>query len=156
MDLRIVINRSLAYGILTLTVFAVLFSTTNLLRFPDKNIYVQSDALLFLVVALNVTSPVQTIVNRLIDPYLYRGRIDYASALTNATHRLSHLMQPRQVAEELKQILMEAVVPERFVMAARPLEAGPFEELTDAPPDLNELVAVAAPLFETLQFCFAS
>jgi signal transduction histidine kinase len=96
-----------------------------------------------------LTSPVQTIVNRLIDPYLYRGRIEYSSALRNATHRLSHLMQPRQVAEELKQILMEAVVPERFVMAARPLEAGPFEELTDAPPDLNELVAVAALLFET-------
>jgi signal transduction histidine kinase len=150
MDLRIVINRSLAYGILTVAVFAVLFSTTHLLRLPDKNVYVQSDALLFLVVALAMlTSPVQTIVNRLIDPYLYRGRIEYASALRNATHRLSHLMQPRQVAEELKQILMEAVVPERFVMAARPLEAGPFEELTDAPPDVNELVAVAALLFET-------
>ena len=95
-----------------------------------------------------LTSPVQSIVNRLIDPYLFRNRIEYSSALRDATHRLSHLMQPQQLAEELKQLLGHAVVPELFAMAARPLEAGPFEQRTDGPPDLNELVAVAALLFD--------
>jgi signal transduction histidine kinase len=149
MDLRIVISRGLAYGILTLGVFAVILSTTRLTKWADGNIHIHSATLLFVVVALAMlTSPVQSVVNRLIDPYLYRGRIEYTSALRSATHRLSHLMQPRQVAEELRQILAEAVVPERFAMAARPSEAGPFEELTDGHPNLSELVAVAALLLE--------
>jgi signal transduction histidine kinase len=150
MDLRIVISRGLAYGILTIIVFGVLIGTTRLTAWPDKNVQIQSDTFLFILVALTMlTGPIQRIVNRLIDPYLYRGRIEYASALRHATHRLSHLMQPRQLAEELRQILAEVVVPERFVMAARPVEAGPFEELTDDPTNLSELVAVAALLFDT-------
>ena len=150
MDLRVVINRGLAYGLLTLAIFAFLFGTTRAAGWPDKSVHVQSDMLLLALLVLAMfTSPVQSIVNRLIDPYLFRGRIEYASALRDATHRLSHLMQPQQLAEELKQLLSQAVVPELFAMAARPLEAGPFEQLTEGPPNLNELVAVAALLFET-------
>jgi signal transduction histidine kinase len=150
MDLRIVISRGLAYGILILVTFAILLTSGWLAGWHAKSLPVQPELLLLVVVALvMLTSPVQFIVNRLIDPYLYRGRIEYASALRHATHRLSHLMQPRQLADELRQILTEALVPELFGMAARPLEAGPFEELTEGPPNLHELVAVAAPLFET-------
>lgn len=150
MDLRIVINRGLAYGVLALALFAVLFSMRHAVGWPDGSTQIQSDTLLFILVALIVlTSPIQHIVNRLIDPYLFRGKIEYASALRSATHRLSHLMQPRQLADELRHILSETVVPESFAMAARPLEAGPFEDLSDGPSNLNELVAVAALLFET-------
>jgi signal transduction histidine kinase len=150
MDLRIVINRGLAYGLLALGLFAVLFSARRAVGWPAGSTYIQSDALLFILVALVVlTSPIQHIVNRLIDPYLFRGKIEYAPALRSATHRLSHLMQPRQLADELRHILSETVVPESFAMAARPLEAGPFEDLTESASNLNELVAVAALLFES-------
>jgi len=150
MDLRIAISRGLAYGILILATSAILLTSGRLAGWHAKSLPVQPEILLLAVVALAMlTSPVQFIVNRLIDPYLHRGRIEHASALRHATRRLSHLMQPRQLADELRQILTEALVPELFGMAARPLEAGPFEELTEGPPNLNELVAVAALLFET-------
>jgi signal transduction histidine kinase len=149
MDLRIVVSRGLAYGILILTIFTIALSTARAVGWPDR-IPAQPELLLLAFIALAMlTRPVQFIVNRLVDPYLFRGRIEYASALRQATHRLSHLMQPRQLADELREILTGAVVPELFAMAARPLEAGAFEELTDGPPNLNELVAVAALLFET-------
>jgi signal transduction histidine kinase len=150
MDLRIAISRGLAYGILILATFAILLTSARLAGWPAKSLPVQPEILLLAVVVLAMlTSPVQFLVNRLIDPYLYRGRIEHASALRHATHRLSHLMQPRQLADELRQILTEALVPELFGMAARPLEAGPFEELTEGPPNLNQLVTVASLLFET-------
>jgi signal transduction histidine kinase len=150
MDLRIVIGRGLAYGILTAGVFSLAFGVVYLAEWPDKSLSLQSGLLLLAFVALGMlTTPVQSVVNRFVDPYLYRGRLEYASALRQATHRLSHLMQPRQLAEELRQVLAEAVVPELFAMAARPLETGPFEQLTDGPDDLTELVALAALLFES-------
>jgi len=117
MDLRIVISRGLAYGILILAAFAILLTAGRLAGWHAKSLPVQPEILLLAVVALAMlTSPVQFVVNRLIDPYLYRGRIEYASALRHATHRLSHLMQPRQLADELRQILAEALVPDPFAM----------------------------------------
>jgi signal transduction histidine kinase len=150
MDLRIAIHRGLAYGILALAIFALLLSVRHLAGWSDRSIHLQADTFLLVLVGLAMlTSPVQNVVNRLIDPYLFRGRIEYTSALRDATRRLSHLMQPRQLADELREILTQAVVPERFVMAARPSEAGPFEQLTDESTDSNELIAVAALLFKT-------
>jgi signal transduction histidine kinase len=150
MDLRIVVSRGLANGILILGVFAVLLIAARSAGWPDRSITVQPELLLLAVVALAMlTSPVQFVVNRLIDPYLFRGKIEYASALRHATHRLNHLMQPKQLAEELRQILNETVVPEVFAMTARRLDASPFEELTDGPPNVTELAGVAAQHFDT-------
>jgi signal transduction histidine kinase len=150
MDLRLVISRGLSYGVLILAVFIAALASARLAGWSGKSLPAQPEILLLVLIALAMlTSPVQLIVNRWLDPYLFRGRIDYASALRHATHRLSHLMQPRQLADELRQILTDTLVPEVFAMAARPLEAGPFEELTDQPANVTELVAVAALLFET-------
>jgi signal transduction histidine kinase len=149
MDLRIVIGRGLAYGILIIAASSFFLALLRIVEWPERPLSLQTNLLLVAFVTLAMlTLPVQSVVNRIVDPYLYRGRLEYASALREATHRLSHLMQPRQLAEEMNQILRETVVPETFGMAARPLETGPFEELTDGPENLHELVAVAALLFE--------
>ena len=153
MDLRIVISRSVAYVILILIVFAALLGSARAAGWSAKTLGIQPELTLLALVAFAMfTKPVQFVINALIDPYLYRGKSEYASALRYATHRLSHLMQPKQLAHELRQILTESLVPEFFGMAARPLENGPFEQLADGPPDgthnLAELVAVAALLFE--------
>jgi signal transduction histidine kinase len=150
MDLRIVLSRGLVYTILISGVFTVVLTTARVTGWPDRSLSVPPELLVLLIVGLvMLTTPVQFIINRLVDPYLYRGRIEYASALRHATHRLSHLMQPRQLAQELREILAHAVVPELFAMAARPLEDGPFEQLTEGPENLTELVAAAALLFDT-------
>ena len=144
MDLRIVVNRGLAYAVVITAVSAVLLTITRLADWNDKNLLVHSDVLLVSLVALALlTRPIQDLVNNFVDPYLFRGRIEYSSALRNATHRLSHLMQPPQLADELRQILTEAFVPEFFAMVAKPLEGGPFEELTQGRQALTDLVTVA-------------
>jgi signal transduction histidine kinase len=149
MDLRIVISRGLAYVILILIVFGVVLGAAHSADWSAKTLLAQPELVLLVLVALAMlTRPVQFVVNGFIDPYLYRGKLEYASALRHATHRLSHLMQPRQLAGELQQILTEALVPEFFAMAARPVEVGTFEQLTDGPPNLGELIAVAALLFD--------
>jgi signal transduction histidine kinase len=149
MDLRIVISRGLAYVILILIVFGVVLGSAHGAGWSAKTLLAQPELVLLALVALAMlTRPVQMVVNGLIDPYLYRGKIEYASALRHATHRLSHLMQPKELAGELEQILTEALVPEFFAMAARPAEKGPFEQLIAGPPNMAELVAVAALLFE--------
>jgi len=144
MDLRIVVSRGLAYAVVITAISAILLTATRIADSHDKNIYVHPDfVLVALVVLALLTRPVQGIVNNLIDPYLFRGRIEYASSLRNATHRLSHLMQPPQLAEELRQIMTEAFVPESFAMVARPLEGGAFEELTHSSPPLVDLVTAS-------------
>jgi signal transduction histidine kinase len=144
MDLRIVVNRGLAYAVVITAVSAVFLSVTHVADWPDRNLVVHSDVvLIFLVILAFLTRPIQNLVNEFIDPYLFRGRIEYSSALRNATHRLSHLMQPRELADELRQILTEAFVPESFAMVAKPLGGGPFEELTDRPPSFADLLTVA-------------
>jgi signal transduction histidine kinase len=150
MDLRIVLGRGLVYGILTSAVFVAILAIVRLAGWPDRTVSVRLEVLLLIAVSLvMLTNPVQFVVSRLVNPYLYRGRIEYASALRQATHRLSHLMEPQQLAEELREILNATVVPELFAMAARPQEDAPFEELMGGPEKLAELVAVAAQLFET-------
>lgn len=153
MDLRIVVSRGLAYAILIMIVFVTLLGSVKLAGRSAKSLFTQPELVLLGLVSLAMlTKPVQFLVNGLIDRYLYRGKGEYASALRHATHRLSHLMQPKQLANELRQILTESLVPEFFAIAARPLENGPFEQLVDGPPggppNPNELVAVAALLFE--------
>jgi signal transduction histidine kinase len=89
-----------------------------------------------------LSSPIHRLITRLVDPYLFRGRVDYDKALRESTHRLSRLMQPNELADELKEILTTAFVPESFLMAARDLEGGTLREIlsdTSAIPDLLPL-----------------
>lgn len=146
MDLRIVIDRSLAYSVaIAMFSAAAIYAVRWTVPESSRTLSIQADVLIILVVVLSMLSaPAQRIFSSLIDPYLYRGRIEYSSALRQATHRLSHLMQPSELAVQLRGILNEAFVPESFTMVARPLEGGTLEELsTDSPPDAD-LLTVAA------------
>jgi len=131
MDLRLVVHRGLAQALIVaaLTGCVILFLHTFV---PDwhQGLQLPPFVLILGIVVLTILStPAQRLINRWVDPYLYRGRIEHSSALRAATHRLSHLMQPSELGRELRDILHEAFVPEAFSMAARPLEEGPLEEL---------------------------
>lgn len=149
MDLRPVIHRWLVYGLLSTAVSAIIILARHWSlpgggeRFPA-----QIDLVIVLFVTVAIMSvPVQAFVGRLIDPYLYRGRIEYSSALRQATHRLSRLMPPAELAAELRVILTEAFIPESFTMVARPLEGGALEKLSDESAD-TDLLTVAALMVE--------
>src|SRR5207247_7840445 len=137
----------------TLIVAAVTASTILFLQTFAREWHQALDVPPFLtvfgIVVLTILStPAQRLISRWLDPYLYRGRIEHSSALREATHRLSHLMQPSELGRELREILHEAFVPETFSMAARPLEYGPLEELLSNTEGIAKLFSVAITLVD--------
>jgi signal transduction histidine kinase len=152
MDLRPVIHRGLVYALLSALVSSVLiFARHWTFTGASERWPAQTDVLIVLFVTLAMMSvPAQTFFGRLIDPYLYRGRIEYSSALREATHRLSRLMPPGELAAELRFILTEAFIPESFTMVARPPEGGVLEDLSHESGDAD-LLTVAALMVEQSQ-----
>ena len=150
MDLRLVVHRGLAQALIiaAITGSSVLFLQTFV---PDWHHLLEVPPFLIIlgVVVLTILStPAQRLISRWLDPYLYRGRIEHSSALREATHRLSHLMQPSELGRELRDILHDAFVPEAFSMAARPLEDGPLEELFSDTEGIAKLFSVAITLVD--------
>lgn len=128
MDLRIFISRSLAYALAMAIVSVLLIASVRLL-FPTWEGEAHPNLVIVTVVALvMLTSPAQRFFSRAIDPYLYRG-IEHPEALRGATRRLSRLMQPAELAAELRQILVEVYVPESFTMLVKSFERDTFEQL---------------------------
>lgn len=145
MDLRLVIHQGLAHLLVIAITAALAVGTARLaaVDLRDATFVLPSDVMIALLVALLMLSaPIHRIVVRFVDPYMFRGRIDYDSALRDATQRLGRLMQPVQLAEELRQILALAFVPEAFAFAARPLEGGELEELSTDRASIRPLLPV--------------
>src|SRR5262249_16501232 len=151
MDLRPVINRGITY-ILTVsfvsTVIVVL--ARSLVPGWAAEVLIRPEMIVIALVAfVMLATPARRFLDHVIDPYLYRGTFQDSSALRGATRRLSRLMQPTELASQLKQLLSEAFVPESFAMLVRPLEGGPFEALSGTLPvslNVNMLHALLAPL----------
>ena len=147
MDLRLVINRGLTYLMASAVLSAVVIVLTRILLFPGRLMPEPRDALIVVIVSLLMLSvPGQRIVERLVDPYLYRRRLDYQSALRDAAHRLSRLMQPSELASELRSFLAEAFVPEAFAIIVRTSEGQRLEVLGATIPVTEELRALVATL----------
>jgi signal transduction histidine kinase len=153
MDLRIFVSRWLAYAVAMAAVSAILISGAQLvLPWETGMPFVHPNLVIVTIVALAMlSSPAQRFFNRAIDPYLYRG-IEQSVALRGATRRLSRLMQPAELASELRQILSEVLVPESFTMLVKSFESDSLEHLsTEIPPglDLRILAAFQAGPFNT-------
>ncbi len=146
MDLRLFINRGLGYALAAAILSAVFITIARQLvpKWASESFLIHPDILIVAIVVLAMLStPSQRFFSRVIDPYLYRGRADYAAALRGATRRLSRLMPPGELSSELHQILTETFVPEKFVMLVRPFESHTFEQLTDESV-IVDLVTLAA------------
>lgn len=146
MDLRVVINRSLTYVVAVAVVSVAIVGVGRLFlpRWEPRSLVVAPDVLVIGAVAVwMLTGPGQRMLSRIVDPYLYRGRIEHSSALREATHKLSHLMQPVELAAQLQTILSDAFVPETFAMIARPLDGGPLEQLTPRTPNITDILTIA-------------
>src|SRR5262249_43329752 len=63
-------------------------------------------------ILLTLSAPAQRLFAALIDPYLYRGRIDYPVAVREAMHRLSRFMPVEKLRAHLIEILDTACKPE--------------------------------------------
>lgn len=130
MDLRLIIGRGLALllaggllsGILIVAVRLGLPATS------PRSLALPLDAFIVIAVAfITVSQAGRQVIAKVIDPYLYRGRLDHSVALRQATHRLNHLMQPEQLADELQAITNDAFAPESFAMAAWRPDIGALE-----------------------------
>ena len=149
MDLRPVINRGITY-ILSVALVSAAIVTIGRLTAPawaPEVLTVHSEIVVIaLVTFIMLATPAKSGFDAIIDPYLYRGRLEYPSALRGATRRLSRLMQPAELATELRRLLNDALVPESFAMLVRPFE-GSLELLTESAPttvDLRTLDAMLA------------
>jgi signal transduction histidine kinase len=132
MDLRIFVSRSLAYGVAMAIASALSIATARLIvpGWDAQAYFVHPNIVTITIVALAMlSSPAQKFFNRAIDPYLYRG-IEHAVALRAATRRLSRLMQPAELASELRQILAEVLVPESFTLLVKSFQSDSFEQLS--------------------------
>ncbi|PYN88152.1 MAG: hypothetical protein DMD87_10780 [Candidatus Rokuibacteriota bacterium] len=132
MDLRIFVSRGLAYALAMAAASAVLIVSARLF-FPvwaANTAFVHPNFVIITTVALlMLSSPAQRFFSRVLDPYLYRG-IEHPVALAGATRRLSRLMQPAELATELRQVLSEVLVPESFTMLVTSFESDSFEQLS--------------------------
>ena len=146
MDLRLFISRGLAYALAMGVASAILITAIRLISpaWEAEKLFVHPNLIVLTIVALALlSSPAQRFISRLVDPYLYRG-IEHSEALRGATRRLSRLMQPAELAAELRQILAEVLVPESFTFLVKSFPNDSFEPLsTDSPPALIDPRAVA-------------
>lgn len=141
MDLRPVISRGVTY-ILSIALVSITIVTLGRLvssSWPTYTFTIPPEiAVVAFVTFIMLATPAKGAFDAIIDPYLYRGRLDYAFALRGATRRLSRLMQPAELANELQRILQDALVPESFVMLIRPLE-GCLESIPGSEPTKVDL-----------------
>ena len=142
MDLRLFISRGLAYALAMGIASALLISGARLISpaWEAETQFVHPNLVVVTIVALALlSSPAQRFISRLVDPYLYRG-IEHSVALRGATRRLSRLMQPVELASELRQVLAEVLVPESFTLLVKSFPTDSFERLSidDTPlPDVD-------------------
>jgi signal transduction histidine kinase len=152
MDLRPVIHQGIAHLLVIAIAAGVAVGIARVIAFDwTTTIFaLPSDAIIAVVVALFMLSaPINRMIVRFVDPYMFRRRIDYDSALREATQRLGRLMQPVELAQELRQILKVAFVPETFAFAARPLEGGELEALLADEVSIDQLLPV---IMETVEY----
>jgi len=146
MDLRIFVSRGLAYAVAMATASTLLIVSARLV-FPvwaANAALVHPNFVIITIVALiMLSSPAQRFFSRVLDPYLHRG-IEQPVALAGATRRLSRLMQPTELAAELRQILSEVLVPESFTMFVTSFEDESFEKLSAEPSPEVDPLALAA------------
>jgi len=137
MDLRLFISRGLAYALAMGVASALLITGARLISpaWEAETLFVHPNLVVVTIVALALlSSPAQRFISRLVDPYLHRG-IEHSAALGGATRRLSRLMQPAELASELRQILAEVLVSESFTLLVKSFPNDSFERLSmDTPP----------------------
>ena len=151
MDLRPVIHQGLAHLAVIAIAAGIAVGIARLIAFDwTTTIFaLPSDAIIAGVVALFMLSaPINRMIVRFVDPYMFRRNIDYDSALREATQRLGRLMQPAELAQELRHILKAAFIPEAFAVAAKPLEGGELEALLADEVSIDQLLPT---IIETIE-----
>lgn len=120
MDLRLVLNRGITYLLASAFLSVVTILAKRVVFSPGHFVPDTRDLLIVLFVSLFVLSiPGQRLVEYFVDPYLYRRRLAHPTALRDAAHRLSHLMQPIDLAHELRALLSDSFVPDSFALIVR-------------------------------------
>lgn len=140
MDLRPILLRVLIYAILMGATSAVVISLAGA-SIQDTllaTLTVSPTLAITLLVALAmVTSPARYLFANVIEPYLYRRRLDYSSSLQEATHRLSHLMQPAEFVVQLRDTLHEMFIPDAIHLFTRSVDGQTLDPLASHPHTLT-------------------
>jgi signal transduction histidine kinase len=120
LDLRIVINQGLS-RILAAGVLSLMLVAAWRLLFGERAAGIGEEGWVTLIaVLITFSTPAQRLFAAVIDPYLYRGRLDYPAAVREATHRLSKLMSVDRLRGELTELVTDAYRPESVLFFIGP------------------------------------
>jgi signal transduction histidine kinase len=151
LDLRLVVHRSAAYLVFIAAVATAVVIGLGTMPFPSTATLPTNLLVIAIVAVVLLLPPGNWVVGRLIDPYLYRNRVDYAVELRLATRQLTRLMLPDEIARELSSILLRCFATESCLMIVAPSTGSRLEQF---PPDtlsedaLAECNRVLVNLFE--------
>ena len=144
MDLRLIVHRGLANAFIIAALATIAIIAFNSIFGTVTTSPVRVETLLAVCVVLAMlTIPAQRTINRLVDPYLYRGRADYTSTLRDAAHSLGRLMEPSALATQIRLLLRETVVPEHVVILFQTHDGRPALLSSDLPESVFNDISTA-------------
>jgi PAS domain-containing protein len=112
LELKIVINQGLS-RVLAAGLLALILITGWRLLSRDRPVGGgQAFWVALVAVLVTLSVPAQRLFAALIDPYLFRGRLEYPVVIRDATQRLSRLLPLDQLRREVMEILTGAYRPE--------------------------------------------
>jgi len=144
-DVRLVIHRTVGYGVTTTVVsWVIIFLGYALVPvWRVEPVRVPFAALVVAAVAAVVVSTgFAPRLARLMDRYFFRGRVRYDYALREAARRLTMTGEPREVATQLRKTLSDTVMPEFGVLVVQAPDGTNRELLfADSAEDINTEMA---------------
>jgi signal transduction histidine kinase len=149
LDLRFAIGRSLGLALVvgggSVAVLATL-QELGLGRFDEQVRLPIGIVVVLIIIAILASAPLAPRLGRVIDAYLLRGRSDPDAALSDAARRLTRLLTPESIAEELHRILTSSLFPEQLVILTQPLDTAPTQHFgsSQRPSLLSDRVVRAA------------
>ncbi len=130
LDLRLAIHRSVAFAAIIAIVWIVSWKGLSVVgALSPARLSVPTGALVLMAVAaICLSAPVARRLNRLIDTYLLRSRLEFDRALQEIARSLSRPLTLDELTASVKGVLESTLVPERLLIFTRPPSAGDEKE----------------------------
>jgi two-component system NtrC family sensor kinase len=117
MDIRLVIRRGVTYGLSVGMTGGLMWALLSGLRaVPTLELSTMSLALLMGLVGMVVFHPARTVIQQLMDRYVYRGTYDYRQAIRDMSQVLASLLRMTPLCDYLSRFLHTTLQVERVAV----------------------------------------
>jgi signal transduction histidine kinase len=112
MNVRLIVHNWLTASIASLIAIVPLSFVALQVRSRDSTDSIQGSSIVLLLVAGLLAPPIWIKTRYLLHRYVYRGDADFRTLISNASHRLSKVVAPKQTAVVVIDTIFDAVRPE--------------------------------------------